>query len=714
MSNNYPIDFSVTDYQGSITTLSSYNLPITPLTFAVSGVIPIIGDRTTLIWDFGDGTRQESANPDHIYSTAGLYTVKLTFYDCYNQGVISSITKDIQIVNFINDTFSVTISGTALSSYSGSLTQPLVISQTVPYNYTNNTIRYSVTDSNTVNYFYLPSDKYNHLRRYNTLLQFTYSGGYINNPFEVDTINLSLSPIYVKLSGSSIIPANIDEPTATIAGYSSLPTSFYYKDDSTNLSAYKLTFNRVVSDVSNTLNITLTGSVQTNSVLNLSGSSGAITITSNGEDGDIQTIGYFNAFNISPFKLENTSIPFVACVRGTYNCRLKSIRNVSFGLSSNNDDTLAVSIYKVNEVGDLSLMSTTDYNISSIPLPDTAGCIRCSVEFINIKEPTQVQIFVSGNKIGIVSENIQVSGYSSTFTVYPKDYYQVYKKNENFNSEEMFKSLRLQESLQDKDIFFEKFLGTIFGGHNPDLNALGKKVYERIANFVDNNTNINTLEILKLVSTSNMLDASPIIYSSSLFNVPDKIQRLLGLLSINKNTLFGVKNAFAENFDTKGHVDKDIYGINLGDEIDPYSYLIDRYSEPYLVAYEKFSSRYILLNAFQPPHFYTELLTEGNIILLTEDGNELVVEIPYIVADYDDTWGWPLVLPDDYTSSDITKYYKFYRYNNTLASNIVGSVIDFNVGTLSSNTSRYDLVMDNGIYEKIVLNTLYQSLSLTK
>ena len=68
MSNNYPIDFSVTDYQGSITTLSSYNLPITPLTFAVSGVIPIIGDRTTLIWDFGDGTRQESANPDHIYS----------------------------------------------------------------------------------------------------------------------------------------------------------------------------------------------------------------------------------------------------------------------------------------------------------------------------------------------------------------------------------------------------------------------------------------------------------------------------------------------------------------------------------------------------------------------------------------------------------------------------------------------------------------------
>lgn len=56
------------------------------------------GGIATYAWDFGDGAHSAEANPSHIYSATGVYTVSLTITD--TKGLTSSVTK----TNFITVT----------------------------------------------------------------------------------------------------------------------------------------------------------------------------------------------------------------------------------------------------------------------------------------------------------------------------------------------------------------------------------------------------------------------------------------------------------------------------------------------------------------------------------------------------------------------------------------------------------------------------------
>lgn len=47
-------------------------------------------------WDFGDGTSTTEANPTHIYTTAGTYTVKLMAMSS-NESKMSETSKTIKI-----------------------------------------------------------------------------------------------------------------------------------------------------------------------------------------------------------------------------------------------------------------------------------------------------------------------------------------------------------------------------------------------------------------------------------------------------------------------------------------------------------------------------------------------------------------------------------------------------------------------------------------
>ena len=725
MSKSYPLDFTVTDYQGSTTSLSSYNLSISPLTFIATGA-SIIDSRTKLIWDFGDGTRLEQTSPTYYYKAAGYYTVKLIFYDCVNQGVISSITKNIQVLDYINDTFSISVSGNTLTAYSGGLTPPITISQSFPVDTISSTIRYSISGSNSTNYFFLDKSKYDHLKPYNALLTLTYNKSLANYEIkEVDNININYSPIYVTLSGNSIVNT-VNSSTSIIAGYSGTNT-FYYRDD-LPCSLFKLSFNRVVQDVSNTLNTTLTGFItQSQPFSSASGTlSGGMSITSNGVDGDNVPN---NIFDIGGIKLVNTFIPFVIKLKG-YDNQITIKNSRPLGLSSIGYNNLNVVVYKVDSSSSSTPLSSTHYTIGSlqntISTYNLSGCFRGYVKFTGITEPTQCMLYAtcSGARIPQTSGQElsadKLISVSNVFTVYPEDYYTLYRKNENFDAEGMFKSIGVQEPLLNKDIFFEKFLGTIFGSQSPDSDAVGKKVYERIANFVDNTTNIDTAEIFQLISIGEMMDAKPTVFNSALVNYPDKIRRIASLLSINKHNLFGYRNQFAQNFNTKGFADQDIFGVNLGSVIS-FDTDIVPVNTPYIVAYEKFSRQYTRLNAFQPvteelPSF--DLLLENGQELFTESGDILLglilPAIQYKLRDYTSGWGWPLILPDNSTSSSLSTYYTFYNYVETPANNSVGGIIDFSTSSLSVSASQESLTEDNGIFEQIILNTLYQSLALTK
>jgi len=258
----------------------------------------------------------------------------------------------------------------------------------------------------------------------------------------------------------------------------------------------------------------------------------------------------------------------------------------------------------------------------------------------------------------------------------------------------MFESLIFQETLMDKPIFFEEFLGTIFGNENVDVDALGNKIYERISNFIDNNTNIDTAEILNIVSFADLMQNNANIFDKNLFNFPSKVQRIISLISINRAKLFGTKNTFTENFNDFGTTTKDIYGKNLGNIINTTSYTVTAGTD--IVAYEKFSKIYKLLNTYQPLCAATP------------------TTLQYKLSDYSNNWGWPLVLPQDISLQSINRYYDFYEFTPQPADNIVGGVLDFNYTTIPFNIPNTQLVEQAGIYENIILDTLYQSLSLTK
>ena len=107
--NSAYADFSVVDYTGSSTSLSSYNLSITPLSF-----IPIIpdelGTNTNIVWDLGDTNKSTELNTSYYYKQPGLYTVRLFIYDIYNQAILADVSKNILIKDYIEDTFNVSYS----------------------------------------------------------------------------------------------------------------------------------------------------------------------------------------------------------------------------------------------------------------------------------------------------------------------------------------------------------------------------------------------------------------------------------------------------------------------------------------------------------------------------------------------------------------------------------------------------------------------------
>ena len=78
-------------------------------------------------------------------------------------------------------------------------------------------------------------------------------------------------------------------------------------------------------------------------------------------------------------------------------------------------------------------------------------------------------------------------------------------------------------------------------------------------------------------------------------------------------------------------------------------------------------------------------------------------------------WGWPLNLPATYDSiTEVNKFYKFYSLSSTYANNIEGGLIDYTNGltTLDYNTPLSTLEGDNNIFDVMIRNSLFSSLSL--
>lgn len=666
--------FSSIDYKG-INALSSYALSSTPLTF-----IPKLppGSNNEVLWSFGDGTTSNNLSAIKYYTFPGEYTVTLVVNDCITRSQVSSFTKAIKIIDYIPYSLEITNLSSTLSSHIQTQSQidgPWILKATYPPYQPTNNILWQYDGSDSTNFFNISSDKYVHLRKtfslYRKLSNISLSANYfVEEPY----ISPSTVPVYAKITDGEIIQTYIEDDNTFYVGASSV-TPIYFKDDTSGDRILGFKFdsrNTYVPTLQNYLNNT---NVSLRLTVTATASPVSASITSNGIDGEKYAI---TSFNISPIKFFNTKIPFTFKLKDSDGFSYKdaseydSVDVLCNLLSSNNDPLSSVFNYTITHVASASYPGsyTATLSVSSLEYP------------INVK--LRCDDVVNG-----------LSSLSNEFIIYPTNYYDLYKKNEDFNAKQTLFDLTLQETIQNNPTLFE-FFETVLGGITPNHENISTKIYEKIANFIQNTSDVDTCEIRPLISALKIFQNSKFDFDRGLLNYPEKVKRILNLISINYNRLFGTSNKFQENFNPRGHTIKDVYGSNLGEPLDTLTYIVSAGTD--IVAYEKFSGTYTRINSNQP-------FTDGTILSSASTAP---------LSSYNTEWGWPLVLPSTFSPYEIDKYYTFYDFISSYDNRVIDGIIDFeNVGTtILSTTTKTSLESAGGFYDYMILDVLYQSLSV--
>ncbi len=706
------VSFSAIDYKGSITSLSSYALPITPVRF-----VPALDDTydTRVLWDFGDGTTSRSFSASKYYDTPGAYQVSLIIYDCNNNAQISYVSKRITILDYIPFTLSVELSGSLSADNApiknGAIEGPIYVNYSYPPYQETTSVFFTVSGSQSDNIYKIKDNKFYHLDNFYSMYKKTYN--YAISSFQyrdIDQIVPEVELQYAKLSSNQIVRCEPTDFGSIYIGCSGRSETFF-KDDVIDDQVYinwffdksKYYRDGLKIKYGNNLRVTLSANVIENDNVD------RLSITSNGVDGEGYSI---ESFNIAPIKYFNSKIPFVVKIKDLNNFSVKNFDPIPLSaltitlsamhtVSPIASGSLLLDEYgnEINANGTLSAVDSIYYTISSLndtlSAQDHGGAFRGYIVFDGLSAVDLIQnvfINVSGTFTNNLSTVYSLSGVSNYFNVYDSNYFDIYKKNENFDAPQTLRDITFQESIAENNKLYDDFFAAALGTKESAHDTIGLKLYEKIANFVQNTQDLDTCEQEYIDSLGELVGF--VDDNEERYQYPNKVKRIMNLASIDKSKLLGEINKFKENFDIKGRSDKLKFGVNLGDDINPQTYVVN-VSSGGLVALEKFSNEYTYLNPYQPL-------------------SALSATSSYPLSSYSSDWGWPLVLPIAFDFSKIDKYYTFFEYTSAYEGTIQGSVVDFGntKTTILSTNSNYNLFGGNGIFENMFLDTLYQSLSL--
>jgi len=721
--------FDVIDYKGEAK-LSSYNLDITPLTFKAripedeSREIPLNNQKIT--FDFGDGSFGNALSSSHVYEYPGDYTVRMIIRDCKNNSILASYSDSVHIKDYITNTFSLSmppgdIAATkpALVLSASEISGPITITSQTPFYQDFQDIYYSVSGSDVENYFNLPPNKFNSLKKYFSIYERNYLPTLSSYEYvELDKISLSSQDIFARLNLDGTISYGLSSSLSSVYVGSSGSKEIYVRteeqDTPINISFFKDRENIFSNSLkgyknnnyTNNFDITLSSFTSPTSGQTLS----AIKFTSNGIAGEgIEQ----EPFAISKTQYKGLGIPFIITPVNNDNFTMKSLTAgtptfiVLSGASSNvyNVDNIVPSSYYTisNLANTLSSINTDFWYRGVLTFNDN---LSASATRITLSARNQYTFNTNSSLLSTVNGLV-------TFSAYPKDFYNFYKHNENFDFEQNIKDMRFQEILLDKNVFFTDFIGTIFGNVSSRYDLLGKKLYEKVFNFVSNNGDIDVCDINSLISLASLTDDNGIVFDRALAQEPAEVKRFIDTLSLSYNKFRGSRNKFDENFDPKGTTTKEIYGKNLGEEINSLTYEVTAGND--LVAYEKYSNSYLRLNTFQPLSALSGINT-GQI-----SGNSKT----YMLSDYStdvtnsslsggSNWGWPLILPTTYNIETVNKFYEFYSLSAVTDNTIFSGLIDYTNGltNVSFDESLNSLEGEDNIFDINIRNSLFSSLSL--
>jgi hypothetical protein len=634
-----------------------------------------------IVWDYGDGTSSEAMTGRHSYTRPGRYKVSCYLYDRSGESYYDTFTQSVDVLDYVSNYIILSAANTLeYTLTAGKLTDPILITRSTSWQYYDGdeekpiSIMSYISGSRSPDYFKLTNRHYSHLPPSHSVYLLLTGSSNETEFVEVSSFNIEGTSIYTKLSNGVIIETDKYDEDGFFSG--SIGSTLVYTKDDIESPQINVLFgyeSNTVKPITNTSTVGFKANVVENNDLY------RLSITSNGIDGEGFTA---SSFNINKNKFSNSKIGFVVKVKDSQDFTIRDL-------------PLLDDINIVLTDGIVNYPVSFYSNLGSLSGLTTGGFFK---GYMIAEIPTLTEnLFLSAN---CVVNSVSLTGISDTFSIYPSGgYYNIAKRGEDIDFKEQFKSIAFQPLFLDKKILFDDFLGSIFGNISSVQSSIGKTTYEKIKNFVDNNTVIDYSNLDQLVATLELLNENNTSLKTPNSITPGEINRLINLLSINHSRLFGTRNQFNQNFKSYGYLDNEYYGNNLGEEVSIY-YTVTAGTD--IVAFEKFSGNYKLLNTYLPLCATTVTVSAGNT---------------YNLSEYNDTWGWGLVLPsDEYGSGiNISNYYLFYKHIPNINGTITDGVINFNDinNTLAYSNSSYQAwAREDGIISNILSHQIYKGLNL--
>jgi len=240
--------------------------------------------------------------------------------------------------------------------------------------------------------------------------------------------------------------------------------------------------------------------------------------------------------DIDKFKWTNTLIPFVASIQADedHNYSGKKKANI-YGLSA-----FPIKFDEYSGTFNFTVSGIDDGNItwdqaSSVELSAVdeygfpyGGFYKGYFSTTVSSVPTRIDAFfsvgsVSGNSVDFNIKNLERP-------------YEIRRFNESWDTAGTMKSFALPEHLFNNPVLFDNFLEVAVGGVGADHQSIGRTLYERIANFVKNNDDIEISNVDQFYSILKMMD---IPFDDYRLSYPAELERLVDMFSINKKKLMG-------------------------------------------------------------------------------------------------------------------------------------------------------------------------------
>lgn len=313
-------------------------------------------------------------------------------------------------------------------------------------------------------------------------------------------------------------------------------------------------------------------------------------------------------------------------------------------------------------------------------------------------------------KYGYVEQEIKkITGKSDIFSIYDiKGLVDIEKYNENFDAKNTIKTYAIQPWLKENYTLWEN-VGNSVGNVESEPTSLGKLTYEKIANFTNNNSDLDDCNIEVLHNYSTMFDINMDLYN---FNYPPSLKRSMDMLSIKHKRLFGEFDYKTTKFDKFTEYTQQETRENLGSKIDFATYTLTPGEK--IVAYEKFSKIFTPITVNYP--LSGALDVHNNIIQSGMDTSLVTSDTQaYPLSAYNSFWQWDLIAPVTIAGKDILNYYDFYHFNETVNNKQVEGVIDWDSPgtTLTPTQSSYSMwVEDAGLMDNMIEHQLRSGLGM--